>query len=187
MTRGPGRCRQLLSDVRSAAGRPIWWSGDWRLVAGSGGADTHFLLSTHYSIDLQYNIITSVSKGLHVFCVSAHITAPDVWILTVVLKDWLKKRPVKQVTQNTYVANSMDQKGHSECNTPSPGQAIPRILWKPKFHYRWHKIKRPYPILSQMSPVQAFPTYFFKSITLSSHLLLGLPSGIFPQYLCNKN
>jgi hypothetical protein len=61
-------------------------------------------------------------------------------------------------------------------------QEIPRILWNPKVHYRTHKCPSPLPILSQLHPVPTTPSQ--RSILiLSSHLRLGLPSGLFPSGL----
>ena len=61
-------------------------------------------------------------------------------------------------------------------------QEIPRILWNPNFHYRTHKCPPPVPILSQLHPVPTTPPTSCRSILiLSSHLRLGLPSGLFPS------
>ena len=61
-------------------------------------------------------------------------------------------------------------------------QGIPRILWKPKVHYRTHKRPPSVPILNQLiqSP-QPLPTSSRSILILSSHLRLGLPNGLFPS------
>ena len=68
-----------------------------------------------------------------------------------------------------------------EANWFAASQEIPRILWNPKVHHRTHK--RPLS-LSWASPIQStypHPTSWRCSLILSTHLRLGLPSGLFPS------
>ena len=61
-------------------------------------------------------------------------------------------------------------------------QEISRILWHPKFHYRVYKCRPPVLILSQIKPVRVpHPTSWTYILILSSHLSLGLQSGLFPS------
>ena len=67
-----------------------------------------------------------------------------------------------------------------EANHFSTSQQISRILWNLKVHYRFYKCPPCVPILSQISPVHApHPTSWRSILMLSSHLRLGLPSGLF--------
>ena len=77
----------------------------------------------------------------------------------------------------------MEQGPSWEANRFAASQEIPRILWNPKVHYRIHKCPPSVPSLSQLDPVHT-PTSQF--LILSSHLCLGLPSGLFPSGLPTK-
>jgi hypothetical protein len=57
----------------------------------------------------------------------------------------------------------------------------------PRVHYRTHTCPPPVSILSQPNPVHSPTSYFVKiHLILSSHLRLGLPSGLFPSGLLTK-
>ena len=69
-----------------------------------------------------------------------------------------------------------------EANLSSASQEIPRILWNPKVHYRIHKCPPTVPILSQLDQsIPPHPTSWRSILISSSHLRLGLPSGLFPS------
>jgi hypothetical protein len=81
----------------------------------------------------------------------------------------------------------MEQSPSWEANRSSASQEIPRILWNPKVHYRTHNSPPPVPILSHINPVHApHPTSWRSILILSSHLRLGLPSGLLPSGLPTK-
>jgi len=76
----------------------------------------------------------------------------------------------------------MEQSHSWEANRFSANQENPPVLWNPKVHYRIHKFPPPVPVLSQLNPVHApHPTSWRSILILSSHLRLGLPSGLFPS------
>jgi hypothetical protein len=79
-------------------------------------------------------------------------------------------------------AHHEDTTPSTAANTSSSTQEIPRVLCNPEAHYRIHNSTPPVPILSQIDPVHASVRTSGRSILiLSSHLRLGLPSGLLPS------
>jgi hypothetical protein len=60
-------------------------------------------------------------------------------------------------------------------------QELYSILWNLKFHYRVHKTPPLVPILSQINSIHTIPCYLRSILIWSTHLCLGLPSGLFPS------
>ena len=76
------------------------------------------------------------------------------------------------------LTHSMVQSPSWEANWFAASQEIPRISRNPKVHYRTHKRPPHVSILCQPNPVH-IPTSHL--LILSTHLRLGLPSGLFPS------
>ena len=72
----------------------------------------------------------------------------------------------------------MVQSPSSVANWFAASQEIPRISRNPKIHYRTHKRPPPVSILGQ--PKYPHPTSWRSILILSTHLRLGLHSGLFP-------
>jgi hypothetical protein len=64
------------------------------------------------------------------------------------------------ICHKIHITNSMEHNLSRETNSHSPSQAIPRLLWKQKFHYRAHNSTQLVPLLSQIYPIHTFPSYF---------------------------
>jgi hypothetical protein len=58
-------------------------------------------------------------------------------------------------------------------------QELPGILWNPKVHCRVQKSPPLVPILSPINPIHTISPYLRSILILSTHLRLGLPSGLF--------
>jgi len=94
---------------------------------------------------------------------------------------------MKVAIQSNYLSNSMQQSPSWRANRFSAGQEIPRISWNPIVHYRIHNSSPPVPILSKINLVHApHPTFWRNILILSSHLRLGLQSGLFPSCFPTK-
>jgi hypothetical protein len=62
-----------------------------------------------------------------------------------------------------------------------PFRKFPAILRNVKVDHRVHKSPPLVPILSQFDPIHTIPSYLRSILILSTHLHLGLPSGLFPS------
>jgi hypothetical protein len=58
-------------------------------------------------------------------------------------------------------------------------QELRSILWNPKVHYRVHMSPPLVPILNHINSIHTIPSYLRSILILSTHLRLGLPSGLF--------
>jgi hypothetical protein len=85
---------------------------------------------------------------------------------------------VQDAICNNEVKSSME---HSpwEAKRFWAGQEIPRNLSYPNFHYRIHQCPPPVPILTHSNPVHASVVHLRYILILSSHLCLGLLSGLY--------
>ena len=85
------------------------------------------------------------------------------------LRAWPRERP----------SNFMEQSPFWKANRSLASQEIPRILWNPKIHYRIHNSQTHVPFLNQIDSVHS--TSRKSILILSSHLRLGVPSGLLPS------
>ena len=83
----------------------------------------------------------------------------------------------------------MQQNPSSQPNSSAICHEILRILWNPKVHCRVHNSLPLVHMPSQVNPVNAILPYFLLRymVTISSHLLTGFPSGLFPSGFPTKS
>ena len=89
-------------------------------------------------------------------------------------------------TLEVLLTYSMVQSPSWEANLFAASQEIPRILWNLKVHYRTRVCHLS---LSWASPIQStypHPTSWRSILILSTHLCVGLSSGLFPADLPTK-
>jgi hypothetical protein len=80
-------------------------------------------------------------------------------------------------TSNPTLINSMDMSPSWEAVTCAVTQELPSSLWSPKVRYTVYKSPPLVPILRQIDPVHTTTPI----LILSTHLRLGLHSGLFPS------
>ena len=67
-----------------------------------------------------------------------------------------------------------------EASSSSAIGEIPRVVWYRRVYYHVYKNQQLVPILSQVSPVSARPSYLFRThFNVGFHLRPGLPSALF--------
>jgi hypothetical protein len=92
---------------------------------------------------------------------------------------------VKSIGYFTYLLSyPMVQDIIWKAESNSTCQKISPFWWNPEVHYRAHKSPPLDPILSQFAP--SIPVSLGSILKLSSHLHLGLPSGLLPSGLPTK-
>ena len=90
------------------------------------------------------------------------------------------------MTPTYLLTHSMEDSPSWEANRFSASQEIPRILWDPNVNYLIYKCPPPVPNLSQINPIHASLIPWRSNSVLSSSLLPGPSSGLFPSDIPTK-
>jgi hypothetical protein len=101
-----------------------------------------------------------------------------------VLKSSLNIRAMslKNSRKTGYIhTNTMELSPSREAVSRSATQEFHKILCNPKVQYSIHNSSQVVHILSQINPVHTTPFSLSSIIILSSHIRLGLPSGVLPS------
>jgi hypothetical protein len=138
---------------------------------------SNVLYKCHFGLNLITVVITYFGRRRPgMYCTSAHVG------FTVNILDNMAAVLVPFVAYSLSWTNSMEQSPYREGNIHSASQEIPRLLWKPKFHYSVCKNRPLVPTLSQMNPVHILtPCLFEIHWHFTSHLRLGLASDFSVQ------
>jgi hypothetical protein len=105
----------------------------------------------------------------------------DIWTKEEkVTEDCMMKSLMICTYHKVLLTNSMEQSPSWKANRSSASKDLFRVVWNPKDHYRIHKRRPPFHILSQIIPVNASQSEFLRSILmLSSYLRLGFTSALY--------
>ena len=100
---------------------------------------------------------------------------------------WSLKYCLRYDSKQQLLTYSMEQSPSWEVDSSSASQEIPRILWNPKVLYRIHKTEPSSITLARsFQSITLHPPSWRSILILSSHLCLGLQSGLFPSGLPTK-
>jgi hypothetical protein len=160
------RQEHLLLQKATVPGKPgmmfIKHRLTWRLRNSWRGP------STRFGVEIYYHIISYISEF------PFHVEFPLSF-----LRGWGQKTGLQVILIYSMVQDIIWKADcHSAC------QKYPAFLWNLKVRYRVHTSQPLDTILSQLNPFRPIDPISLRIILiLSSHLLLGLPSGLLPSGL----
>jgi len=116
---------------------------------------------------------------LHFYIILTTYKHTSKYDITVLLAIWISHCLLQWIYQLDHcsLTHSMEQSPSWEPKQFSASPIIPRILWNPKVHYCIHLSLSWARLIQSMPP---HPTSWSSILILSSHLCLGLPSGLVP-------
>jgi hypothetical protein len=175
-------CLLLPRIIRSAPARIV-------NVSSRLHESKYKLDDSELSRDLPQQRANKTHCGGHV-TLSVTVGTVYAWHLTHFIR-----RHHSKVTNMVPVTDSTAQGPSFEADSSSTIQQILHILRNPQVRSLVHKRPSLFYIFSNMNPFHGFPFHYFeaafhciplKSVILSSHQRLGLPSGLFPSGIPTK-